>query len=251
MFLIVCLRIRMPRLSEGLILHVRQHEIVWKYKIWTYSGTEEAELWQSRQSRSAFTSLGMKADLKCETLDILQLMQKGSVEAELPMFGNEGRVSVRSRSSDLWQSRLSESAEAKLQIFGSPDRDEMRKRNFTYLEVLAEQVRKAELQIFASQGRAEAREQNFTYWAVRAERKCRSGTSHFLAVNAERKCGRGTRSLAVKAERKCGSGTSGLWQSRQSRSVEAEFQIFSRQDRAEVQTSTLTVQSSWTCGSRS
>ena len=59
------------------------------------------------------------------------------------------------------------------------------------------------------------------------------------------------RSLAVKAERKCGSGTSGLWQLRQSRSVEVEFQIFSRQDRAEVQSSTLTVQSSWTCGSRS
>ena len=38
------------------------------------------------------------------------------------------------------------------------------------------------------------------------------------------------RSSAVKAERKCGSGTSGLWQTGQSRSVEAEFQIFSRQD---------------------
>ena len=41
-----CLRVRMPRLSEGLILHVRQREIVWKYIITTYSGTEEAELWQ-------------------------------------------------------------------------------------------------------------------------------------------------------------------------------------------------------------
>ena len=121
MVLIICLRIRMPRLSEGLILHVRQHEIVWKYKIWTYSGTEEAELWQSRQSRSAFTSLGVKADLKCETTDLLQLMQKGSVEAELPMFGNEGRVLVekpifrslavkterkcRSDTANLWKSR--------------------------------------------------------------------------------------------------------------------------------------------------
>ena len=87
----------------------------------------------------------MKAALKCETTDLLQSMQKGSVEAELPMFGNEGRMLWRSRSTDLWQSRLSESAEAKLQVFGSPDRDEMRKRNFTSLEVLAEQVRKAEL----------------------------------------------------------------------------------------------------------
>ena len=44
-----CLRIRIPCLSEGLIPHVRQHKIVWKYIMWTYSGTEEAELWQSRQ----------------------------------------------------------------------------------------------------------------------------------------------------------------------------------------------------------
>ena len=36
----------------------------------------------------AVTSLGMKADLKCESTDLLQSMQKGSVEAELPMFGN-------------------------------------------------------------------------------------------------------------------------------------------------------------------
>ena len=131
----------------------------------------------------------------------------------------------------------------------------MRKRNFTSLEVLAEQVRKAELQIFASKGRAEAREQNFTYLAVKAERKCGcgSGTSQFWqSVQNETKMRTWNfRSLPVKAERKCGSGTSGLWQSRQSRSVEAEFQIVSRQDGAEVQSSTLTAQSNWTCGSRS
>ena len=158
----------------------------------------------------------------------------------------------------------------------------MRKRNFTSLEVLAEQVRKAELHIFASQGRAEVRKQNFTYLAVKAERKCGSGTSYFwqsvqnegaewnfrsLAVKTERKRNfsfgsqgraemwkRNIRFLAVSAEQKCGSGTSGFWQSRQSRSVEAEFQICSRQDRAEVQKQHcrfLTVQSSWTCGSRS
>ena len=129
----------------------------------------------------------------------------------------------------------------------------MRKRNFTSLEVLAEQVRKAELQIFASKGRAEAREQNFTYLAVKAERKCGcgSGTSHFwqsmqnesadveLQIFASQGRAemwkRNIRSLAVKAEQK----------------LEAEFQIFSRQDGAEVQSSTLTAQSSWTCGSRS
>ena len=129
----------------------------------------------------------------------------------------------------------------------------MRKRNFTSLEVLAEQVRKAELQIFASKGRAEAREQNFTYLAVKAERKCGCGRElHIFGSHCRTKVRTWNfRSLPVKAERKCGSGTSGLWQSRQSRSVEAEFQIFSRQDGAEVQSSTLTAQSSWTCGSRS
>ena len=204
MVLIFCLRIRMLRLSEGLILHVRRHEIVWKYIIWTHSGTEEAELWQSRQSRSTFTSLAMKADLKCETTDLLQSMQKESVEAELPIFGNEGRVLVEK---PIFRSLAvkTESAEAKLQIFGSPGRDEMRKRNFTSLEVLAEQVRKAELQIFASKGRAEAREQNFTY----------------LAVKAERKCG-------------CGSGTSHFWQAMQNESADVELQIFASQGRAEM-----------------
>ena len=74
-----------------------------------------------KANRSSFTSLGMKADLKCETTDLLQSMQKGSVEAELPMFGNEGRVLVekpifrslavkterkcRSETASLWKSR--------------------------------------------------------------------------------------------------------------------------------------------------
>ena len=89
----------MPRLSKGLILHVRQHEIEWQCIIKTYSGTEEAELhifgsqgkaavwkpnftsrevrksesgisaiWQSRRSRSAeagnFISLEVPAEMK-------------------------------------------------------------------------------------------------------------------------------------------------------------------------------------------
>ena len=36
----------------------------------------------------------MKADLKCETADLFQSRQKGSAEAELPIFGNEDRVLV-------------------------------------------------------------------------------------------------------------------------------------------------------------
>ena len=36
----------------------------------------------------------MKTDRKCETTDLLQSRQKGSEEAELPIFGNEGTVLV-------------------------------------------------------------------------------------------------------------------------------------------------------------
>ena len=252
MVLIFWLRIRMPRLSEGLILHVRQHEIVWKYIIWTYSGTEEAELWQSRQSRSVFTSLGIKADLKCETTDHLQSLQKRCVEAELPIFGNEGRVLVkkpifrslavkterncRSETANLWKSRQGWNAEAELHIFGSSGRTSAESGTSDLCQSRQSGSAGAELHIFGSKGRAEVRKRNFTFFGSQCRTKVR--TWNF-------------RSLAVKEERKCGSGTSGLWQSMQSRSVEAEFQIFSRQDRAEVQSSTLTVQSSWTCGSRS
>ena len=163
----------------------------------------------------------MKADLKCETTDLLQSRQKGTVEAELQIFGSEGRVLVEKpifRSLAVKTERKCRSETA------SPGRDEMRKRNFTSLEVLAEQVRKEELQIFASQDRAEVREQTFTYLAVKAERKCGSGTSHFWQsmqnesadvelqifgsqCRAEMRK-RNIRSLAVKAEQKCGRGIS-------------------------------------------
>ena len=183
-------------------------------------------------------SLGMKADLKCETTDLLQSRQKGGVEAELPIFGNEGRVLVqkpvfrslavkierkcRSETANLWKSRQRWNAEAELHIFGSPGRTSAESGTSDLCQSRQGESAGAELHIFGSQGRAEVQTWNF-------------------------------RSLVVKAERKCGSGTSDLWQSRQSRSVEAEFQISycSRHDRAEVQSSALTVQSSWTYGSRS
>ena len=192
----------MPRLSEGLILHVRQHDIVCKYIIWTYSGTEEAELWQSR---SAFTSLGMKADLK------MWNYRSFAVKAEGKWGGG---------TSYIWQWRQSVSGEADLQIFGSQDWAKVQKRNCKslevqaemkcgsgishLLEVLAEQVWKAELQIFASQGRAEVWNQSVTYLAVNAERKCGSGTSHF-------------------------------WQSMQNESADLELQFFGSKDRAEAE----------------
>ena len=102
----------------------------------------------------------------------------------------------------------------------------------------------AELHIFGSQGRAEVRKRNFTYFGSLCRTKVRTWNFRSLAVKTERK--QNFRSLEVKAERKCGSRTSGLWQSRQSRSVEAEFQIISRQVRAEVRKQhcrSLTVQS--------
>ena len=205
----------MPCLSEGQILHVRQHETVWKYIIWAYSGTEEAELWQSRQSRSAFTSLGMKAYLKCETTDLLQSRQKGSVEAELPIFGNEGRVLVekpifrslavkierkcRSETANLWKSRQRWNAEAELHIFRSPGRTS-----------------------------AESGTSNQT------ERTCGSISSH------------------IWESRQCGSGTSHFWQSMQNESADVELQIFGSQDRAEMRKRnirSLVVKAEQKCGS--
>ena len=152
----------------------------------------------------------------------------------------------------------------------------MQKRNCKSLEVQAEMKCGSGTSHLWMSWQNKCGKWNFRSLPVKAERKCGSRTSHIwqsrqsgsaevelhivgrqcrtkvrtwnfrsLAVKTERK--RHFRSLAVKAERKCGSGTSGLWQSRQSKSVEAEFQIFSRQDRAEVQKQhcrSLTVQSS-------
>ena len=132
--------------------------------------------------------------------DLLQSRQKGSVEAELAIFGNEGRVLVekpifrslavkiermcRSETANLWKSRQRCYVDAALQIFASQDR--------------------AELHIFGSQGRAEVRKRSFTLLAVNAERKC--GRSQGRAEMRKRYI----RSLAVKAEQKCGSGISDL-----------------------------------------
>ena len=166
---------------------------MWKYIIWTYSGTEEAELWQSRQSRSAFTSLGMKADLKCKTTDLLQSIQKGSAEAELLIFGNEGRVLVekpvfrslavkierkcRSETANLWKTRQRWNAEAELHIFGSYGRSNAESGTSDLWQSRQSGSAEAELYIFSSQDRAEVRNWNFTFLAVNAEWKCGRGTS--------------------------------------------------------------------------
>ena len=182
----------------------------------------------------------MKADLKCETTDLLQSRQKGNAEAELPTFGNEGRVLVekpifRSLTVKIERKCRSETANLEVQAemkCGSGTshlwkswQNKCGKRNFRSLAVKAGRKcgsrtshiwqsrqsgsAEAELHIFGSQCRTKVRTWNFRSLAVKAERK------------------RNFRSLAVKAERKCGRGTSGLWQSRSNRSMDAEFQIFS------------------------
>ena len=254
MVLIVYLRIRMPRLYERLTLHVRQHEIVWKYKIWTYSGTEEAELWQSRQSRSAFTSLGMKADLKCETTDLLQLMQKGSVEAELPMFGNEGRVLVekpifrslavkterkcRSKTANLWKSRRRWNAEVELHFFGSPGRTSAESGTSDLCQSRQSGSTGADLHIFGSKGRAGSAEAELHIFGSQCRTKVRtrnfrsrqSGNTEaehqvFGSQGRAEVWKRNFRSLAVKTEQKCSQA---LWQSSQVGRAEADLNSFDR-----------------------
>ena len=202
---------------------------MWNYRSFAVKaegkcGGGTSHIWQWRQSVSGEADLqifGIERKCRSETVNLRKSRQRWDVEAELHIFVSPGRKSAESGTSDLCQSRQSRSTEAELHIFGSQGRAEVRKRNFTF---------------FGSQCRTKVRTWNFRSLAVKTERK------------------RNFRSLAVKAERKCGSRSLGLWQSRQSRSVEAEFQIFSRQDRAEVwkqHCRSLTVQSSWTCGSGS
>ena len=197
----------MRRLSEGLILHVRQHEIVWKYIKWTYSGTEEAELWQSRQSRSAFTSLGMKADLKCETTYLLQSRQKG---------------------------RQSVSGKADLQIFGSQDWAKVQKRNCKSLEIQAEMKCGSGTSHLWKSWQNKCRKRNFRSLPVKAERKCGSRTSHIWQSRQSVRAEAELHIFGSQCRTKVRLATSDLWQSRQRGSAEAEHQVFGSQGRAEV-----------------
>ena len=177
----------MPRLSEGLILHVRQHEIVWKYIIWTYSGIEEAELWQSRQSRSTFTSLGMKiyrsfaikAEGKCGggTSHIWQWRQSVSGETDLQIFGSQDWAKVQKRNCKSLEVQTEMNAEAELHIFGSPGRTSAESGTSDLCQSRQSGSAEAEHYIFGNQGRAVVRKRNFTFLAVNAERKCGRGTS--------------------------------------------------------------------------
>ena len=151
-------------------------------------------------------TLAIKAEQKCVHIfgnegRSEMSRQKGSVEAELSIFGNEGRVLVekpifrsltvktewkcRSETANLCKSRQRWNAEAELHIFWSPGRTSAESGTSDLCQSRQSGSAGAELHIFGNQGRAEVWKRNFTF-------------------------------LAVSAERKCGPGTSDLWQSRQS-----------------------------------
>ena len=215
----------MSRLSEGLIFHVRQYGIVWKYIIWKYYGTEKAELWQSRQSRSASTSLRKKAEWKCDsgTTDLLHSRQKRCAKAELPTFGNESRVLVEKpsfRSLAVKIERDGRSETANLWMKCGSGTSHLRKSwqnkwgsvTWDLSKYWQSEVQKAELQIFASQGRAEVRKQNLRCLTVNTVRKCGTQLHIFCSQGRAKVRQRNVTFLAVKAEQKCGRGTSDLCQ---------------------------------------
>ena len=160
-------------------------------------------------------------------------MYGGTEEAELNIFGSQGKAEV-------WK-----------QIFGSPGRgrDEMRKWTYPYLKVLAEQVWKMN-EIFRYLAEWKYGKRNFRSLAVKAEQKCGSATSHLwksrqrwnvevdlpilgspgrTSVEDERDLSKSSPSGSTE------SGTSYLWQSRQSRSAEAELHTFGSLGRDELQ----------------
>ena len=68
--------------------------------------------------------------------------------------------------------------EAEIQIFGSQGRVKVRKRNFTSLEVQAEMTCGSELHIIGNEDRVLVETPNFRSLVVKAERKYGSETSH-------------------------------------------------------------------------
>ena len=159
----------MPRFSEGIILHARQHQ-----KCQLNCVEMHNKNWGS-------ITLAVKAERKCEsrTSHIWKSRHNGSAEAELPTFRSSSRVDVWERNfwslavkaerksgigtSELRYSRQSGSAEVELQIFGSDSR----------LSISLEE----EINIFERIGRVEVWKWNSTSLAVKAKLKCGSRTS--------------------------------------------------------------------------
>ena len=184
-------------------------------------GSGISNLWKSWQNKCGkwnFISLPVKAERKCG-----------------------------SRSSHIWQSRQSGSTEAELHIFDSQFKTKVRTWNFRSLAIKTEWKRNCLPRVPFVNCR------QFMYLVI-SLLVLRAGYGIWLyqfLIIAYRFT---FQIFGSQGRAEVRSGTSGLWQSRQSRSVEAEFQIFSRQDRAKVlkqHCRSLTVQSSWTCGSRS
>ena len=180
--------------------------------------------------KRSFISLRMKAERKCERSrnsylwqsrqserSVAELRRQSvSGEAELPIFGSQGRAQVRKRNF------TSLGVQAEMTCGSGTSNslkvltEKVRKRNLRSLEVLAE--RRAELQIFASQGRADVPKLNLRSLAVNAGRKC--GTELHIFSSQDRAetelqffgsqgraevWDRNFRSLAVKTKQKCGS----------------------------------------------
>ena len=164
-------------------------------------------------------------------------------EAEIQIFGSQGRVNVRwrnfkdrvlvekpnfrhlavkaepkygSETSHLWRSRHEITCGSRTSHSLKVLTEKVCKRNLRSLEVLAEQ--RAELQTFASQGRAEVPKLNLRSLAVNAGQKC--GTELHIFSSQDRAetelqffgsqgraevRNRNFRFLAVKTKQKCGS----------------------------------------------
>ena len=218
MVLIFCLRIRMPRLSEGLILHVIHN--------------------MNLQRNWGGRTLAVKAEQKC-----------------VHIFGNEGRSEMwnyrsfavsakgkcRGGTSHIWQWRQSVSGEADLQIFGSQDWAKVQKRNCKSLEVQAGMKCGRGTSYLWKSWQNNCGKRNFRPLPVKAEQKRGSRTSHiwqsmqnesadvelqvFGSQGRAEVWKRNFRSLVVKTERKCSQA---LWQSSPVGRAEADLNSFDR-----------------------
>ena len=200
------LRIRMPRLSEVLILQARNcveiHNLNlqrnWGGKplavnaeqkyVHIFENKGRYEMWNYR-------SFAVKAEGKCGGKPSHIFGNDCRVLAEKPIFRSLAvkiEWKCRRETADLWKSRQRWNAEAELHIFGSRGRTSAESVTLFLCQSRQSGSADAELNIFGSQGRTKVRTWNFRSLAVKTERK------------------RNFRSLAVKAERKCGSGISDL-----------------------------------------
>ena len=179
----------MPRLSEGLILHVRQHEIVWKYIIWT-----TAEL--RRQNFDSQGRADVRSHYRNEGRSEMWNYRSFAVKTEGKCGGGTPRI---------FQWRQSVSGEADLQIIGSQDWAKVQKRNCKSLEVQAEMKCGSGTSHLWKSWQNKCGKRNFRSLPVKAERKCGSRTSHIWQLRQSGSAEAELHILAVNAERKFSS----------------------------------------------